>query len=263
MFEPDQSLPPLLPVEPPPPASPLLARMLNVFAMPGVVFEEVRVSRPAIGNWLLPAFIAGLAVALSALVISASPAFSKQLAEQQARFQAAQTNAVAGAKLSPAEVEQNRRAIEMIAQPVVLRSFAVVGGFAFGSLRTFWWAFVLWLIGRFLLRRPIPYGKALEVAGLSSLIAALGSVVMVALMVNLGESFQPSGFSLVVADLGVDQSQWLTVAALNITNFWLVTVLGLGLARLAQVPWFRAAFLVFTYWLLAEVLMLLVGGVAV
>jgi hypothetical protein len=93
------------------------------------------------------------------------------------------------------------------------------------------------------------------------LIAALSAVVLLAVMVNFRESWQGAGFSLVVNDFSDDAAEWPALLALNIMNFWQVAVLGLGLARLAEVPWFRAAFPVLVYWIGTDFLMLLLGGI--
>lgn len=235
--------------------------MLNLFATPGAVFEEVRVSAHAMGNWVVPALIAGVAMALAALVISSSPAFAKRTSEQQEKFRVAQTNAVAAGKLTAAEMEQGVQTIAAVTQPAVVQPLALLGGFTFGVLRVFWWSVLLWVFARWLLRQPVGYQKLLEVAGLSSLIAALSAVVLLAVMINFRASFQGGGFALVVNDLSDDSAQWPVVLALNIMNFWQVAILGLGLARLAQVPWFRAAFPVLVYWIGTEFLMVLVGGI--
>ena len=51
----ENEVPPVLESKPtPPPGTSLLARLLNVLAMPGQVFEEVRPARHAAGNWLVP-----------------------------------------------------------------------------------------------------------------------------------------------------------------------------------------------------------------
>jgi hypothetical protein len=259
MSEFDPNLPPRLPVELPPPASPLWARLLNLLAMPGAVFDELKASRHAVGNWLVPLFISALGLAATAWVVASSPAFSQRVAEQQTAYRTAQTNLVTSAKLTPAQLEENLKAFDTMSQPAVLNTLAVVGGFGLGVMRIFWWALILWFIARWLLRQPVGYGKALEVAGLSSIVTALGSVVLVVTMVNFGASFAPEGFKLVVNDLSAGINDWPTILALNITNFWVVAVMGLGLARLTGVPWFRAAFPVLIYWLAMQFLAALLG----
>ena len=72
----------------PPPATSLAARLLNVFAVPGEVFAEVKASRICIGNWLVPALLSALVAVLTAVVIVSQPAFQRQmhdLTERQAK----------------------------------------------------------------------------------------------------------------------------------------------------------------------------------
>ena len=60
--------PPLIAQEPPPappaPATSLVARLLNVFAAPTEVFEEIKTSRSTTANWLVPALITAVVMAV-------------------------------------------------------------------------------------------------------------------------------------------------------------------------------------------------------
>ena len=252
---------------PPPPPSSLLARLLNVFAMPGRVFEEVCRSRHAAGNWLVPSFLSGVALALAAYVMLSMPTVWKQLNEQQLKIREVQAAALAesvkAGKVSQAEADESLKVFDWVARPEVLKPVAAAGGFGLGILRVFWWGFVLRLLARLFLRSPVRYVKALEVAGLASMLALLSTVLMLALTVNIGKSFSASGFALSVADLASPGGSNLAAIALNVMNFWLITVLGSGLARLTGTMWIRGVFLVFGYWLLTDLLLLLLGaGVA-
>jgi hypothetical protein len=100
----------------------------------------------------------------------------------------------------------------------------------------------------------------MEVAGLASMVALLSTVIMLALTVNIGESFGASGFALSVTDITATDHRTLAALVLNGVNFWMVAVLGTGLARLTGVPWFRATFLVVAYWLLSDLFLLLIGA---
>jgi hypothetical protein len=259
-FEPQ--LPPVLqpaPAAVPPPASSLLARLLNVFAIPGHVFEEVRVSRHSVGNWLIPTLLCSLALALFGYVVPALPSVGKSLAELREKQAAVFKEALKEGKITQAEADQSLKAMEVFMQPAVMKTLAAGGGFCWGAIRLFWWAFVLWLLARAFLRQPVPYGKAMEAAGLASMIALLNTVVMLALTVNLGESFGTTGFALSVTDITSPEHRTVASVALNVVNLWAMIVFGTGLARLTQAPWFRAAFLVVAYWLLSDLLLGLVG----
>jgi hypothetical protein len=270
MPEPDLNPPPVLepaPAPAPPPApSPLLARLLNVFAMPGRVFEEVRQCRAAAGNWLVPALLCGVALALVGYVLVSTPAATKQLGERQAKAQEAQATSLAesvkAGKITQADADAALNLFDRVARPEVLKTAVAALGFVLGILRVFWWGLVLWVLARVAVRRPVRYGKALEVAGLASMLAWLSMVVMLALSVNIGQSFGASGYSLALTDLATPGDQNLTAIVWIVMNFWIIAVLGLGLARLTMVPSIRGVFLVFAYWVFSDLLGMLAGFVA-
>ena len=99
--------------------------------------------------------------------------------------------------------------------------------------------------------------KAMEAAGLASMVALLSAAVMLVLAVNIGESFGGPGFSLSVVDITDSPLHTMVVVALNL---WLAFVLGVGLAHLTQVPWFTGAILIVSYWLLSDLLLGLLGA---
>jgi hypothetical protein len=266
----DNDLPPVLEPAPappappaPPPATSQLARLLNVFATPGQVFEEVRVSQARTGNWLWPTLLCSVALAFSACVVLSMPSVWKQLATQQEKIRAHESDALAksvqAGKIEQADADKALKLFDAVTRPVVMKSAAAAGGFLLGIGRVFWWAFVLWLLARAFVRSPVPYGKALEVAGLASMVALLNTVVMLALTVNVGKSFGASGFTLSVVDFNAQGGQALAGIVLSAVNFWLVAVLGFGLARLTGAPGLRGVFLVFGYWVLTELLLLMLG----
>lgn len=269
MSDTDPELPPVLetipaPPPPPAPASSLLARLLNVFAIPNHVFEEVRVSRHAAGNWLVPMLLGGLTLALSALVIFSMPTAQKQVNELLDKVREAQTSSVAQSvkdgKMTQADADQLLALVDRMARPKVVQAVMATAALVYGVVRIFWWAFVLWLLARTFLRVPIPYGKSLEVTGLASMIGVLSSVVLLVLTVRFGTAGSASGLGWSVVEFNSPQSQTVVAVALNVMNFWLVGVLGAGLARLTGRPWIRATYLVFGYWLLSELLVMALGA---
>ncbi len=63
--------------EPPPlgtpaPTTSLAGRLLNVFAAPGEVFEEVKATPPSVANWLVPVIIYAVVGAISVCMVSES-----------------------------------------------------------------------------------------------------------------------------------------------------------------------------------------------
>lgn len=262
----DNDLPPVLESKPapaPPPSTSLLARLLNILAIPGQVFDEVRVARHSVWNWLVPAPLYAVSLALFTVVFLSLPVVQKLWTEQQSKMRAAQSTqlaeAVKSGALQQADADQTLATMDRLSRPRVVKSLAMLGGFAFGFCRIFWWAGVLWFLARVALKLPIRFGKALEVAGLASVIAVIGNLTVVILTVDVARTFSGPGFALVVGDVESSGQQTLIALSQNALNFWFVAVLATGLARLTGAPWMRAAFMVVTYWVASEFLLLLLG----
>jgi hypothetical protein len=91
----------------------LPARLLNIFADPGEVFEGVRSSRASLANWLVPAALLSIASILLALAMFSQPAIVQQVREQQAR---AIEDQVSAGKLSQADADQAMAVIDSVAR---------------------------------------------------------------------------------------------------------------------------------------------------
>ena len=146
-FEPE--LPPVLKPGPSaaPPASPLYARLLNIFAIPGHVFEDVRVSMHSVGNWLVPTLLCCFALAASGYVVLSLPSMGKNISTLRERQVTALEEAVKSGKVTQTEADQSLKAVDMLLQPAVMKTIAAAGGFVWGAVRLFWWSLV---------RRPPP-----------------------------------------------------------------------------------------------------------
>lgn len=264
----ENDLPPVLESKPapvpPPPGTSLLARLLNVLAIPGQVFEEVRGARHSVWNWLVPVPVYAVSLAVFTLVFFSLPTMQKLLGEQQAKVRQTQAASLAedvkSGKVRQADADETLALMDSLSQPRVVKSLALAGGFCFGVVRVFWWALVLWFLARAILKLPVGYGKALEVAGVASVVALIGNIAVVALTVDFGKTFSAGGFTLSVTDFASTRHQMLVAVAQNALNFWLIAVLGTGLARLTGLPWIRGTFLVVTYWIASEFLLLLLGA---
>ena len=69
------------PEAPPPPAMSLGGRLLNVFATPGDVFQEVKTAKPSAANWLVPALILIAVSWVAAWLIFSQDSIKHQLSE--------------------------------------------------------------------------------------------------------------------------------------------------------------------------------------
>lgn len=247
------------PPGPLPPTS-LAARLLNVFATPGEVFEEVKAAPATVSNWLVPALVAAIVGVISVFIVFSQPAMLQQIREQQGKMFDSQVKA---GKMSRAEADKALATAEKFMGPTVMKFTGSIGAVVVSFVRVFWWAFVLWLIGLVFLKVRFGYLKALEVAGLASMISVLGAIVAVLLTVNFGKA-SSANLDLAFSTTDPNSKMRPMLAALDIFNFWLVGVMAAGLARLAGVRFARAFLLVMGYWLLLQFVLLslatLLGG---
>ena len=237
----------------PPPATSLAARLLNVFATPGEVFEEVQAAPAQAANWLVPAILAVIVGVAAVLIQFSQPAFVQHFREQAA---GTYDGMVKAGKMSQADADKFVGIIEKVAQPAGCAA-VVAGSFA----RVFWWALVLWLLALIFWKKKFSYLKAVEVAGLASMISVLGSIVALLLTVNFGKESAPS-LALAVTDFNPKNPVHLALAAANVFDFWILGVMAVGLARLARVPFARSLFLVAGYWLVLQLVLIIIGTLA-
>jgi hypothetical protein len=231
----------------------LAARLLNVFAVPGQVFNDVRTTPRTTSNWLIPAVLGAFVGAISAVIIFSQPSILEQFQKENSQIQ----RAVTAGKLSP----EWAKILQTITGPAGIRVLGAVAA-ALGSFAgVLWWALVLWFLAQRMLRVNVPFGKALEVAGLAMLIEVLGRIVGMLLIVHLGRIGATPSIAFVIKDFDVTRKSHLFAAAANVFAFWEVGVRSIGLAKLAGVPYLRAAWLVVTFWVFQQSL-LVISGVA-
>jgi hypothetical protein len=248
------------PEAPPPPAMSVAARLLNVFAIPGEVFAEVKAGRICAWNWLMPVLLSAVVAVLAVIVIVSQPAFERQRQDLTARLTKALDQQVKADKVKQADADRVLALVQTVTEAGTLK---VLGGTAAALavvVRLFWWAFVLWLLGRVFLKVRFGYPKALEVAGLGLMISVLGTVVILLLTVNLPTLFAAPRLALTASDVDLSRGSPLLLVAANVFAFWLMGVLSVGLAKLAGAPFLRAAWLVFAAWLAQETFLMLVAG---
>ena len=240
----------------PKPAMSLTARLFNVFADPGDVFEEVKNSKPSAANWLMPALIYALAGVISVVVIFSQPAIVQQIHDQQA---AAMDQQVKAGKLTQAQADQALTMMDKFTGPGMLKIFGSVMSVFISFIRLFWWVFVLWLMAQLGLKNKIPFLKMAEVAGLATMIIVLGAVITTLLTVitaKLGITLSPA---LAISNYDTKNKLHLLLAALNVFNLWQVGVLACGLSCLTGAPLAKTLLIVATYWLAFTLFLVSIG----
>lgn len=218
----------------------LPARLLNVYAAPGEVFESVKAARGSVANWLVPALLAMVLGWVGLWLVFSQPAIQQQLSEMTNKQLDEQ---VAKGKIPEAAAERART----LAQASV--KFSMYAGPPLAAFATpFWWGLILWLAGAKALKGGFGYMKAVEVAGLSAMIGVLDGIVRVMLILLTGNLYASLSPILLVKNFDPQNTAHALLGLVNVMLFWVLAVRAVGLSKLAGVSFARAAAWVFGIW---------------
>lgn len=215
---------------PPVPASSLGARLFNVYAAPGEVFDEVRTRPPSTANWVVPMLLLMLVSAVGAWLVFSQPAFQQQQDEAQARFM---QRLVEKGKVPP----EAAAAAQETAGPRSTLKYTLgptAGAIVTSLAAPFWGALLLWIIGAKLLKGGFSYLKALEAAGLACMIDVLGALVKTLLILataNLHATVSPA---LALREVDWFNPAHLALVSLDLFALWLYAVRAVAMARLGK-----------------------------
>jgi hypothetical protein len=239
-----QLMPEPPPEAPQPPTMSLGGRLLNVFATPGDVYQEVKTARVSTTNWLVPALILIAVSWVATWLIFSQESIKHQLSE--ITEQAIQKQ-VERSHMSEQQAEQARAVGEKWAG-ISAKIAAALSPVVLGFVTPFFWGLIVWLVGAQALKANLPYMKAVEVVGLANMISVLDVIVKTLLIVGLGNLYAAPGLVLLVKQFDPQNPVHSLLALINVMTFWLLAVRAIGLARLAGVSFARAAAWVFGIW---------------
>jgi len=164
--------PPPLPVEEVQrPASSLAGRLLNVFAAPGDVFDEIRTSTPSTANWLVPLLLTCLVGIGYVFAVFSQESILQSMRETQEKAMQKQVDA---RKLTQQQADQRLELAQQFAGPTMIKVFGSVGVVVVNLVMLFFVALVVWLVGKLVFNGGFSYLKAMEVAGLAGAVNILG-----------------------------------------------------------------------------------------
>ena len=212
-------------------------KLVNVFVCPGDVFDEIIGAPSRAANWRVPTLLVSL-TGIALLLVIASQGGASDVFEAVAK----------GGQITLAQAQELAGLRPLISGLAICLS-AFVG--------TFWSAFILWFMGRVFLKTRFAYAKALEVAGVASIILVLGTIVTALLVAVVGNPEARPALSLFVSRNSPRIHAFLE--QMNFFHLWSTSVLAVGLARLSGVSFKESAFWVFGYWVFARVSLVLLA----
>ena len=222
----------------------LSGRLLNVFATPTDVFQNVKTAPASTANWLVPALILIAVSWAASWVIFSQDSIKHQLSEiteQAIQKQVERTH------MSEQQAEQARAMGEKWAGISSKISAALIPVLA-GFVTPFVWGLFLWLVGAKLLKGNFPYMKAVEVVGLGNMIAVLEVIVKTLLIVGLGNLYASPSLVLLIRNFDPMKTVHSLLTLVNVMTFWVLAVRAIGLARLSGASFAKAALWVFGVW---------------
>ena len=224
----------------------LPARLFNVLATPGEVFEYVKNADISHANWIVPALLLILVSWLGAWVIFSQDSIQQQLREitDQAIEKSIQKQ-----HLSEQQAEQ-ARAIGAKFGSIGPKIGAYAVPVWMGVVIPFWWGLLLWLIGTKALKGDFAYMKAVEVAGLAGMVGILDSIVRALLILITGNIFASPSLAFFVKQYDPQNPLHNLLATINIMTFWALALRSIGVARLSRAGFGKAASWVFGVWLI-------------
>jgi hypothetical protein len=220
------------------------ARLANVIAAPGEVFDSVK-SRPvSTANWLVPAVLFIVLSWISAVVVFSQDSVRQQLSELSEK---ALDQQIANGKMTQEQADKARELGQKWARiGYQIGAAAVPVMLAFAS--PFWWGLLLWLAGAKAMQGGFSYMKAVELVGLSNILLSLDVVVRTLLIVATGNLFASPSLTLFVKEFDPQNTVHGLLSLVNATVLWILIVRSVGTARFCRVSFARAGAWVFGLW---------------
>jgi hypothetical protein len=238
-----------LPAEAQPPAGSLMNRLLNVFAAPGDVFEEIKSAKTSTANWLVPVLLGCLVGIIYSVVVFSQDNIMQSIREtQEQAIRSKLQKSVDAGKMSKEQVDQAVEMTQRFSGPTLMKVFGSFGAVIFNFGMVFFAGLVVWLVGAKAFRGQFSYMKAVETAGLAGVINVLGGLIAMLLAVMMGNMAMTPGPVLLVHEFNPANKLHVLLSQINLVMLWYLAVLALGLARLSRVSFSKAAAWLFCIW---------------
>ncbi|NUN70338.1 MAG: YIP1 family protein [Bacteroidetes bacterium] len=220
--------------------------IVGILSSPSEVYAAIATTEPKRSNWLIPLLLVIAAGIVFTLSVFTQPAIQDQMMEAQTK---AMQKSVAEGRMTQEQMEQ---ALEMNpAKPgstmfLLFGSIGMVGAMVF---TLFVYSGVYFLAGKLILKSSVPYGKVLEVNGLSYYVGTIATLLTVVTVVAMGSIYAAPSAALFVENFDPMDKTHKFLSALNILEFWQLFVIAVGLAKIWQTTLAKGLAVVGGVWL--------------
>jgi hypothetical protein len=234
---------------------PFTEKLTNIFASPGELFEHVRQTGPTTSNWLVPLIVLIVVIlAMNQLVVH-----NASLADQLGSvIKKGMSEQVQKGKMTQDQADQ---AYETYARPGSTMStiFTIGGVVIITPIAILLVTLIYWLLGKSAMHATAPYGKVLEVIGLTLFIGALENIVTTLMMIGMDSIHASPGLGAFIAGFDPENKIHVFLSKVNVFTIWGIVVTGIGLSKLFQRDLAKVLVLVFALWILWTVASVMLG----
>jgi hypothetical protein len=234
---------------------PFTEKLTNIFASPGELFENVRLTGPTTANWLVPLLIFIVVAILMNQVMMHNASLADQFG---AIIKKSMSEQVQQGKMTQEQADQ---AYETFARPgSMMNTIFTVGGIIIVTpIILFLVGLIYWLLGKTAMHASAPYMKVVEVVGLTFFIGVLESIVTTVMMLAMDSIHATPSLGAFVTQFDMQNKLDLILSKVNIFTFWSLSVTGIGLAKLFQRDLPKVLVLVFALWVLWTIVTVFAG----
>lgn len=243
-----EEIPTMIPAtEPAPePVAPLSItdKFVGILTEPEATYTNLKTAGHKVSDWLIPTLIFTIVIAIGTYFRMTNPEFVERMRqEQQTRME----EMVKEGKMTQEQASRSNQQLENIGPMIAI--FSVVGVLFTVPLFIIVLGLIYWLILKFLFKGKSGFGLALAAYGLAAYFGAIDQLISLLLALVTNNMFA----SLSPALLLTPDPHAMTFKILNALNpiqIWSMIVLGIGLARVHELPRAKTYGLVFGLWAL-------------
>lgn len=222
-------------------------KMVNVISAPGDLFSYVAKEGKKSSNYSIPLLISIVVSAIFMFVVFSQPAIKDQMSQQQEK---SLQQSVEKGKLTQEQADQARERMPAAGSPIFL-VFGIVGVVVVTLILLYGSSLVYWLVGKYAFKSQVPYGKVLEVAGLSMYISIIGAILTLIIAVAMGSLYAgPHLGVLVGSSFDPVNKMHKLLSNINVMTIWYLVVVAIGLSKIFAVQLQKTLITVGILWVL-------------
>ena len=229
--------------------------LTNIFASPGELFDNVRLTGTRIANWLVPLIVFVAVIILMNQIVIHNTSLADQLG---AAIKKSMSQQVQSGKMTQEQMDQ---VYDTYARPGSTMStiFTVGGVIIVMPIILLLVSLVYWLVGKSTMHATAPYEKVLEVAGLILYIGVLETLITTVMMFAMDSIHATPSLALFVSNFDPDNKLDVLLSKINVFTFWVIGVTGVGLSKLFQRDFPKVLVLVLALWALWTAVIVMAG----